>query len=744
MTLSLNREQMELHEHRSEPVAVFREADGQLLYVNKALAAWLQQPPEALLGQPLLSWLETPDSLDFLSGAWEGAQLVEAPTLTFRKEAQPGGAFRGSCRRVCYEEALAVFAVLQPIEASHPSGRWAGELVKVAREHSGLAYWNWNPQTLQIWADAAMFELFEVSRETEHYQNTFLERVVPEQQQEVPQLLKQLAEQGDAALAQAPLSRELELNLPSGKRRVIRSTFSWRSGPEGKLVWGTAQEVTETVVLRQRLELQLEQIQLAAELGKLAFWGQDGEQVWWDENANRLLQRQPGEAPGLESFLSRLHPHQLQEQLTRFEQAHQQALEGTPALVLLRILLPDASERWLDAYIKKVKRRDGASSMIGVIQDVTEREQHLQQIQQNQELRRIVNAGARIGYWEFRVEEDEMHIDEFLQEFLQLPSPLTSADLLTRIHSDSLGAFYQARQEVQDRGEAASEVKLNLPDQPRAFMRTYQREVSRQGARHIIGVTQDITLEVQQREFQRRQERLANLGQLAAEINHDLNQPIAALMMRLTSLEKLLDPAKQERAERVLKAARASLEHARTIAARTLDVARSQSGRREQPLSVIVYQTLELLDTTLRHQNVEVRFDNQWAGTPGVEPRLRVNGKEVLQVLQNLIVNACEALAERAEAEAPQRFQRLLILRLHAREAQVLLEVQDNGSGIPEDVFPHLFEPFYTTKQGTGTGLGLSMCQRLIREHDGTLEAFTPPDGRGACFRITLPGPSAA
>ncbi len=495
--------------------------------------------------------------------------------------------------------------------------------------------------------------------------------------------------------------------------------------------------------LRRRLELQLAQIELAAESGALGFWGEGESEVWWDENCLKLLRMQAGEKPGLEALLERFHPYQQEEQRARFFAAVQQAREGQPAQVLLRMQLLDKTELWLSAHIRQFQREDGSSNMIGVIQDVTEREQHLHQIQRNLELRQIVNQGARLGYWELKVESDEMSIDEFLQRFLSLPSPLGSADLLQRIHPESLEVFTKARQEVRERGEAVSELKLVLPDQPVAYMRTYQRRVDTQGQLHIIGVTQDITQEVQQREFQRRQERLANLGQLAAEINHDLNQPIAALMMRLTSLDNYLDPAKQERAKRVLNAAKASLEHARNIVTRTLDVARNQSGQRPQPLSVVVYQTLELLETTLRHQNVEVRFLNQWAGTPGVEPLPKINGKELLQVLQNLIMNACDALTERTRVD-PRPFKQVLELDLHAEADQVILQVQDNGSGIPEEALLHLFEPFYTTKQTTGTGLGLSMCQRLIKAHQGTLTAGNRTDSPGAWFRIALPMPGNA
>jgi two-component system NtrC family sensor kinase len=80
-----------------------------------------------------------------------------------------------------------------------------------------------------------------------------------------------------------------------------------------------------------------------------------------------------------------------------------------------------------------------------------------------------------------------------------------------------------------------------------------------------------------------------------------------------------------------------------------------------------------------------------------------------------------------------------LRIRLEKSDKSVSVIFQDDGPGIPPDIWPNIFDPFYTTKRpGRGTGLGLSICKAILREHNGNVEATSGPGG-GAVFRVTLP-----
>ena len=116
---------------------------------------------------------------------------------------------------------------------------------------------------------------------------------------------------------------------------------------------------------------------------------------------------------------------------------------------------------------------------------------------------------------------------------------------------------------------------------------------------------------------------------------------------------------------------------------------------------------------------------------------IRGNQWQLEHVLQNLLSNAYYALCG---VPSPQ-----IDLNHLAKEDQTILEIQDNGCGIPEEIMPRLKEPFFTSKPpGDGTGLGLSVCHRFIRDHGGKLEISSPGSGQGACFRIKIPGAKIA
>jgi two-component system C4-dicarboxylate transport sensor histidine kinase DctB len=117
-------------------------------------------------------------------------------------------------------------------------------------------------------------------------------------------------------------------------------------------------------------------------------------------------------------------------------------------------------------------------------------------------------------------------------------------------------------------------------------------------------------------------------------------------------------------------------------------------------------------------------------------PAVRGNADRLVQVVLNLVVNARQALAGTPDAR--------IEIETHASASEALLEVRDNGPGIPESVLDRVFDPFFTTRgPDEGTGLGLAIAFDIAREHGGALEVSSPP-GHGACFVLRLPLPDAA
>jgi signal transduction histidine kinase len=112
-------------------------------------------------------------------------------------------------------------------------------------------------------------------------------------------------------------------------------------------------------------------------------------------------------------------------------------------------------------------------------------------------------------------------------------------------------------------------------------------------------------------------------------------------------------------------------------------------------------------------------------------PLVECAPSQIDQVFLNLIVNAAQAM--------PEGKMGLIDIRTDCDDKHVWIEVQDNGPGIPPEILKKIFDPFFTTKDpGTGTGLGLSVSQNIIQQHNGTLEVNSVV-GVGTTFKITLP-----
>jgi signal transduction histidine kinase len=150
-------------------------------------------------------------------------------------------------------------------------------------------------------------------------------------------------------------------------------------------------------------------------------------------------------------------------------------------------------------------------------------------------------------------------------------------------------------------------------------------------------------------------------------------------------------------------------------------------GKAAIDLRELVQRTLHLHAYSLRKSNITVDFLPE-----GSIPPVSGDAHQLMQVFLNLILNSEQAMRE-------VRDRGTLRIRLEKRDKEVAVTLQDDGPGIPPDILPNIFDPFYTTKRpGRGTGLGLSICKAILREHNGNVEAASGPGG-GAVFTVTLP-----
>jgi signal transduction histidine kinase len=148
-----------------------------------------------------------------------------------------------------------------------------------------------------------------------------------------------------------------------------------------------------------------------------------------------------------------------------------------------------------------------------------------------------------------------------------------------------------------------------------------------------------------------------------------------------------------------------------------------QASEQEIDIHAGIESTLTILAFKLRNKSIRVEREYDRA-----VPKIWASGGELNQVWTNLIVNAIDAMPQGGE----------LRIRTCQDPRDVVVELQDNGSGIPPDVLPHIFDPFFTTKGvGEGTGLGLDITMRVVRKHRGEISARSRPGA--TTFRVSIP-----
>jgi two-component system, NtrC family, sensor kinase len=244
---------------------------------------------------------------------------------------------------------------------------------------------------------------------------------------------------------------------------------------------------------------------------------------------------------------------------------------------------------------------------------------------------------------------------------------------------------------------------------------------------HVITIGEDITDWLEARDRVSQTEKLAAIGQLAAGVMHEINNPLATIS---ACAESLLHPSEDGSvgvAEHV-SIIESEVQRCKRIIDGLLDFSRPRARTREAlPVHQVVQRTLFLLNHHARFKQVTVRRE---LGSD--VPPVYASAEQLIQVLMALLLNAADAMKGRGVVLLRSSF-------IAGPLDQVVIEVVDEGGGIPKPQLAKIFEPFYSTKEpGQGTGLGLAICYGIISDHGGKIEVDSVI-GRGTTFRILLP-----
>jgi signal transduction histidine kinase len=232
-----------------------------------------------------------------------------------------------------------------------------------------------------------------------------------------------------------------------------------------------------------------------------------------------------------------------------------------------------------------------------------------------------------------------------------------------------------------------------------------------------------------------RSEKLASIGQLVAGIAHEINNPVNAIVNTVGPLEDAVgnienDPEAAKDVAEMLKVVQRGAQRTKAIVSALHNYSRTDDESVvDFDIDRSIDDSLELLRHLLKQNVTVVKQYN----SPG---RVRGHAGQINQVFMNLLTNAAQALSQRDEAKITIETKGGISV---GEQDGVEVRISDNGPGIPPDVLPRIWDPFFTTKDvGEGTGLGLSIVHELVERHGGTIECETKV-GEGTTFTVRLP-----
>ena len=350
---------------------------------------------------------------------------------------------------------------------------------------------------------------------------------------------------------------------------------------------------------------------------------------------------------------------------------------------------------------------------------------------------------ADLGLWEWDLSKDEIWVTPTRRAQLGFPvsGKITFEDLISRWHADDRDKVRQALRDAIENGkDYDAEFRAVLADGSVRWVAARGRvQVNKQGNPiRLLGVSMDITARKQAELEAARQRnelvhlsRVTTLGELSSSLAHELTHPLTAILSNAQAAQRFLarDDVDLDEIREILNDIATEDQRAGEVIHRLRLLLRKGEPPKhcdDVDLNEVVRDVLKLMRNDLINQNVTVDTD-----LAQNLPAVTGDRVELQQVLLNLVLNACEAMADCDSSE------RQLLIASKFEKSAVQVSVTDRGGGIPEKKIEQVFERFFTTKK-EGMGLGLSICGTIINAHQGKIWP-TNNAHCGTTFHFSLP-----
>jgi PAS domain S-box-containing protein len=498
-------------------------------------------------------------------------------------------------------------------------------------------------------------------------------------------------------------------------------------------------------------EMYLAEAQRLSHTGSFG-WNVTTVEIIWSEETFRIFQCDRTTKPTAEFIIQRIHSEDRALVQKIMDRA---SSDGKDFDHECRLLMPDGSVKHVRAVARAVKDVSGNIEFAGAVMDVTASKQAQERLQaslnEKQKLASLIeNSSDFIGYAPIVGQVDYLnaagrrlvgleldedisiyHMNDFYppeerQLFTDEIFPILSRDghwegerALRHFRTNAVISVIQTVCFITDKDTnqraGIATICRDVTERKREISRQQQAEEA------LLKAQADLEHVA----------RLTTMGELAASIAHEINQPLMAIvtdaetcLLRLGKDQPELDEARKA-AERVIRDCHRAGDVIKSIRAL---VRKSAAATEQLDINIVIRDVLDLMRAELRRQGVLLRAEF----CAGLEP---VTGDRVQlqQIVLNLVMNGVEAMSS-----VTNRSRILHVNTQRDTDGNIVIAVQDSGAGLDPSMMDRIFERFFTTKP-EGMGMGLSICRSIVEAHGGRLWA-SPQLPHGSIFRFTLPG----
>ncbi len=539
-------------------------------------------------------------------------------------------------------------------------------------------------------------------------------------------------------IRQKGMQHHLETRMlrKDGEAIDVDLSLSMLKGENGEIVGsiGIIKDITDRKRAQEQLQLAEQKYRTIFENSASAITVTDENEsiVAWNEPAEWLLGRSGEDLHMLP--VSALYPvaewHRIRAEDVR-RKGRQHHLET-------RILRKNGELVDVDLSLSVLKGPDGeVTGSIAIITDITEQKKAEDALRRSEEKLKHYLDSSPDAIYTMAIDGTLLYVNraaEWLTGYVKDELTGNSILRLDLVPPEYLNGVMQTI-EANACGMPTGPLEMEIvrKDGRRVFIEVSTYPTGEGRRAEVIGIARDITERKRVEEEKRRMEqqlqlagRLAAVGELAAGVAHELNNPLSAIQgfAQLLGCKQDMDESIKKDVDTILKEA----QRATRITGNLLSFARKHKPEK-RPVSVneIVEKSLELHTYRMWVNNIEISLDLDFE-----LPEIMADIHQLQQVFVNIVNNAEQAMSE-SNARGK------LTVKTHREGDLIKISFIDDGPGIREENLSRIFDPFFTTKDaGKGTGLGLAICYGIVKEHGGRLYAGNNPDG-GANLVVEIP-----